>query len=77
VIDEPRQLCITCAERLAEIGREECFRCRVSSVSFRFIGGGGYGRASFVGRTNTEFLNEHVGDVRREGVEKMDGRVWS
>lgn len=48
----------------AEPGKVECFRCRVSSVSYRFIGGGGYGRASFVGRTNQEFLNEHVGDVK-------------
>lgn len=47
----------------AEPGKEECFRCRVSSVTYRYIGGGGYGRASFVGRTNQEFLNEHVGDV--------------
>jgi hypothetical protein len=47
----------------AEPGKEECFRCRVSSVTYRYIGGGGYGRASFAGRTNQEFLNEHVGDV--------------
>ena len=69
---------MTCAcGKEAEPGKDECFRCRVASVSFRYIGGGGYGRASFVGRTNQEFLNEHVGDVRREGVEKVDGRVWS
>jgi hypothetical protein len=61
----------------AEPGKVECFRCRVGSVSFRFVGGGGYGRASFVGRTNQEFLNEHVGDIRSPGVEHMDGRVWS
>lgn len=56
--------CVTCGDKPAEQGRDECFRCRVSSVSYRFIGGGGYGRASFVGRTNQEFLNEHVGDVK-------------
>jgi hypothetical protein len=70
-------LCETCCLKEAEPGGDECFRCRVAGVSFRFIGGGGYGRASFVGRTNQEYLNEHVGDVRREGVEKIDGRVWS
>ena len=70
-------LCETCCMKEAEPGKDECFRCRVQSVGFRFVGGGGYGRASFTGRTNQEFLNEHVGDVRREGVEKMDGRVWS
>lgn len=69
--------CKTCDAKEAETGGSECFRCRISSVSFRFIGGGGYGRASFVGRTNAEFLNEHVGDIRAPGVEKMDGKVWS
>lgn len=70
-------LCETCGAKAAETDSTECFRCRVGSVSFRFVGGGGYGRASFVGRTNTEFLNEHVGDIRAPGVEKVDGRVWS
>jgi hypothetical protein len=49
----------------AEPGKEECFRCRVSSVGFTFIGGGGYGRVNFAERTNAEYLNEHVGDVRQ------------
>lgn len=57
-------ICETCGVKEAETGRPECFRCRIASVSYRWIGGGGYGRASFAGRTNTEFLNEHVGDVK-------------
>jgi hypothetical protein len=69
--------CETCGRKPAETGRRECFRCRVASVGFTFTGGGGYGREAFVGRTNAEFLAENVGDVRRPGVEKMDGKVWS
>jgi hypothetical protein len=65
----------------AEPGREECFRCRVSSVGFAFVGGGGYGRDAFQ-RTNTEFLNENVGfdhaeRIRSEQVTRKDDRVWS
>ena len=48
-----------------EPGRGECFRCRVSTVGFSFAGGGGYGRSNFTERTNAEWLNEHVGDVKQ------------
>jgi len=70
-------ICVTCQTKDAEDGGTECFRCRVASVGFSFAGGGGYGRVAFRDRTNAEFLAEHVGDVRRPGVEHMDGRVWS
>lgn len=70
-------ICDTCGAKEAEVGRTECFRCRVATVGFSFVGGGGYGRATFTERTNAEFIAEHVGDVRRPEVEHMDGRVWS
>jgi hypothetical protein len=50
----------------AEPGKEECFRCRVLSVGFGFRGGGFlYGRKNFAERTNAEWLNENVGDVKQ------------
>lgn len=63
--------------RDAEPGKEECFRCRVSSVGFAFRGGGGYTRDSFRNSTNTEFLNEHVGfdhpeKIRSDQVMRVD-----
>jgi len=75
-------LCATCGVKSAEQGREECFRCRVSSVGFAFAGGGGYGREAFSRGTNTEWLNEHVGfdhreQIRSEAVTRKDDRVWS
>ena len=50
--------------KAAEPGEEHCFLCRVRSVGFTFSGGGGYGRDAFSSRTNGEWLNEHVGDVK-------------
>jgi hypothetical protein len=49
-----------------EPGKAECFRCRVSTVGFAFVGGGGYGRSAFTERTNAEWLNENVGDVKQK-----------
>ena len=49
-----------------EPGSDTCFRCRVASVGFAFVGGGGYGRSAFSSRTNAEFLNETVGDVKQK-----------
>jgi hypothetical protein len=60
--------CITCSAKEAEYGKEECFRCRVLGVGFTFRGGGGYTRESFRDRTNTEFLNEHVGFDHKEQI---------
>lgn len=45
----------------AEPGRDECFRCRVSSVGFTFNGGAFQGRAGFNHMTKNEFLQEHLG----------------
>jgi hypothetical protein len=37
----------------------------VRSVGFGFKGGGfTFGRKNFTARTNAEFVNEHVGEVR-------------
>jgi hypothetical protein len=43
-----------------EPGSDECFLCRVRSVGFNFVGGGGYGRETFHERTTAEFINENV-----------------
>lgn len=76
------ETCITCGRKPAESGREECFRCRVSSVGFGFAGGGGHGREAFSRGTNTEWLNEHVGfdhadQIRKDVITHKDDRVWS
>jgi len=57
---------VTCeCGKEAEPGRDECFHCRVSTIRYGWRGGGfGYGRDNFASRTNSEFLNEHVGEVR-------------
>ncbi len=70
---------MTCAcGKEAEPGKDECFRCRVASVGFGFRGGGFlYGRANFSERTNAEYVAEHVGDVKREGVAHMGSQEWS
>lgn len=69
-------LCVTCGVKYAEQDRDECFRCRVSNVSFNFVGGGGYGRQAFQ-RSNTEFMNEHYGfnhpeKIRADQLTKKD-----
>lgn len=51
-----------CGRFPVEDGRDECFNCRVSSVGFRFVGGGGYGRRSFHDRTTNERRAEILGD---------------
>ncbi len=69
---------MTCAcGKETEPGKDECFRCRVASVGFGFRGGGFlYGRGNFSERTNAEYINEHVGDVKREGVAHMGSQEW-
>ena len=49
-------LCRECLVRTAEDGSVEeiCFHCRVASVGFSFVGGGGYTRQSFHDRTISE-----------------------
>lgn len=46
--------------KTAEVGRDECFHCRVSSVGFTFNGGALQGRAGFKAMTKHEFLKEHL-----------------
>ena len=71
--------CQECGTKDAEDSSTTCFRCRVSSVGFTFTGGGGYGRANFNERTNAEYLNENVGDVKqglRDGVLAPSKDYW-
>lgn len=63
-------ICESCGHKEAEAGRRECFRCRVASVGFAFVGGGGYGREAFSSRTTTEFLNETVGFDHGERIRR-------
>lgn len=59
--------------RTAEAGREECFRCRVSSIGFTFNGGALQGRAGFKAMTKGEFLKEHLRvDSERELAKRTD-----
>ena len=56
-------LCRECLVRVAEDnGSEICFHCRVASVGFNFVGGGGYGRQSFHDHTISERRAEILGD---------------
>ena len=56
-------LCKTCLVRTEETpGSELCFLCRVRSVGFSFVGGGGYTRASFHDSTISEKRAEILGD---------------
>ena len=58
-------ICVECERKEAEAGTDTCFRCRVASVGFGWHGGGFlYGRHNFAERTNAEFVNEHVGEVK-------------
>jgi hypothetical protein len=60
-----------------EAGRDECFRCRVSSVGFTFRGGGlMYGRKNFAERTNAEYIAEHIGDTKQSGIAHMGSQEW-
>ena len=56
-------LCRQCVVRTEETpGSELCFLCRVRSVAFSFVGGGGYTRHSFHERTNAEARAQILGD---------------
>ena len=57
-------LCRQCLNRVAEEGSpdEICFHCRVASVGFSFVGGGGYTRANFHDSTIAEKRAEILGD---------------
>lgn len=61
-----------------EPGRDECFRCRVSTVGFAFQGGALNGHSGFH-RTKGEWLREHLGTdnerelARRTDIERVTG----
>ena len=46
----------------AEDDRSECFNCRVRTVGFTFVGGGGYTRDNWHDRTIAEKRAEVLGD---------------
>jgi len=51
---------VTCAcGKPTELGRDECFRCRVSGVGFAFRGGALVGHGGWH-MTKGEFLKEHL-----------------
>jgi hypothetical protein len=57
------KLCRECVVRTEETpGSELCFLCRVRSVGFSFVGGGGYTRHSFHERTTAEARAQILGD---------------
>ena len=57
------KLCRECVVRTEETpGSELCFLCRVRSVGFSFVGGGGYTRQSFHERTTAEARAQILGD---------------
>jgi hypothetical protein len=54
--------------KLAEADRSECFHCRVASVGFAFVGGGGYTRENW----NTKTIAEKRADVLGDRVLGVD-----
>ena len=72
-------ICQDCHQRDAEAGTDTCFRCRVLTVGFGFRGGGFmYGRKQFAERTNAEFINEHMGEVKdNPDIAPAERGVWS
>ena len=72
-------ICVGCECKEAEEQSDLCFKCRVATIRFGWRGGGfAYGRSNFSARTNAEFLNEHVGDVRNdERYAPVEQGVWS
>lgn len=65
--------CQDCHLRPAEAGTDTCFRCRVATVGFTFVGGGGYGRKAYHERTTAEFIEATV----PEGATPIERGVWS
>jgi hypothetical protein len=72
-------ICQECGKKEAEEQSDRCFRCRIATIRFGWRGGGfAYGRSNFSARTNAEFLNEHVGDVRdNERYAPVEQGVWT
>ena len=66
-------LCPECEKRSVSGHLKTCYPCHVKSLGWTFRGGGHlYGRNNFKDRTNAEFINEHVGEVRgNPNIEKV------
>jgi hypothetical protein len=61
----------------SEEDRSECFNCRIRSVGFAFVGGGGYTRKRFNDATITEKRAEILGDrVLGVDVEPASNYGW-
>ena len=62
--------CASCGTTTAPIRDDgDCFRCHVRGIGFTYVGGAFYGRAGFH-TTEREYLSEHVGDPRRDDIER-------
>ena len=69
--------CHVCNKRLPEQGSTECFHCRVASVGFNFVGGGGYTRKQWNTHTVDEKRQEVLGDrVLGEDTEPASNYGW-
>lgn len=66
-------VCPECERRSVSGTLKTCYPCHVRSIGFTFRGGGFQaGRSNFKARTNAEFVNEHVGDVKgNPNIEKV------
>jgi hypothetical protein len=65
--------CVSCGNDLTPIRVDgQCFRCHVRGIGFTYRGGGGDGRQNW-GRTEREFIREHVGEdnIRNGTVERV------
>lgn len=59
------ETCPECGVKPIKAGYKTCYRCHVNGFGVNWKGGGfNFGRHNFSARTNAEFVNEHVGDVR-------------
>ena len=58
------KICVECGAEFTEdqSSGEHCFKCKLNSVSFNWVGGGGYGREAFHAMTNKEKQAEVLGD---------------
>ena len=66
-------ICPECEKRSVSGHLATCYPCHIGSIGFTFRGGGHmWGRQNFKARTNAEWVNEHVGDVKNTpGIEPL------
>ena len=67
-------LCPECERRRIANGHTTCYPCHLRGIGFTYRGGGhNWGRQNFKDRTNAEWVNEHVGDVKgNPNIERAD-----